>query len=261
MHEMRAAGGPGRFLLRLLRRPRCGTGRARRWRHRPRAQSGGRPAGRPSPGPRRHSSKSPRRRHSRVSGRRCSASPIEETILKTYETVQLRTGLFKRKRGQGTLYVTSARVVFYAWVNPRATQRASWLLQQTKLEDISGLSVNVSRRLSPGLLMLSLLFGLAALGTLLTVVLIPLTVIFVILTVISLVFLIRDAASRGSIGMSIHSRENGHSPINVGHSGRIGSVGLLWRALPVAGPDLLSFLQRLRRSLRRPGGRRGPAGP
>ena len=30
----------------------------------------------------------------------------DETVLKTYETVQLRTGLFKRKRGQGTLYVT-----------------------------------------------------------------------------------------------------------------------------------------------------------
>ena len=153
----------------------------------------------------------------------------EETVLKTYETVQLRTGLFKTKRGQGTLFVTSARVVFYAWVNPRATQRASWLLQQTKLEDISGLSVMVSRRLSPGLLMLSIFFGLAALGTLLTVVLIPLTVIFVILTVISLIFLVRDAASRGSIGMSIHSRENGHSPINVGHVGRVGSLGLLGR--------------------------------
>jgi hypothetical protein len=164
---------------------------------------------------------------------------FEESILKTYEMVQLRTGLFKRKRGQGTLYVTSARVVFYAWVNPRAAQRASWLLQQTKLEDISGMSVNVSRRLSPGLVMLTLFFVLAALGTLLTVVLIPLTVLFVILAVISLAFLIRDAASRGSIGVSIHSRENGHSPINVGHSGRISTVGLLGRVF--LWPILLFF--------------------
>lgn len=164
---------------------------------------------------------------------------FEESILKTYETVQLRTGLFKRKRGQGTLYVTSARVVFYAWVNPRAAQRASWLLQQTKLEDISGMSVNVSRRLSPGLVMLTLFFGLAALGTLLTVVLIPLTVLFVILAVICVVFLVRDAASRGSIGVSIHSRENGHSPINIGHSGRISTVGLLGRVF--LWPVLLFF--------------------
>jgi hypothetical protein len=163
----------------------------------------------------------------------------EESILKEYETVLLRTGLFKRKRGQGTLYVTSARVVFYAWVNPRAAQRASWLLQQTKLEDISGISVNVSRRLSPGLVMLTLLFGLAALGTLLTVVLIPLTVLFVILAAISLAFLIRDASSRGSIGVSIHSRESGHSPINVGHSGRISTVGLLGRVF--LWPILLFF--------------------
>ena len=153
----------------------------------------------------------------------------DETVLKTYETVQLRTGLFKTKRGQGTLFVTSARVVFYAWVNPRGTQRASWLLQQSKLEDISGLSVHVSRRLSPGLLMLSLIFGLATVGTLLTVVLIPLAVIFLILTVICLILLIRDAANRGTIGMSIHSRENGYSPIRFGNNGRIGSVGAIAR--------------------------------
>ena len=74
----------------------------------------------------------------------------EESILMRYKTVQLRTGLFKRKRGEGMLFVTSARVVFYASVDPRGGQRASWLLQQTKLEDISGLSAQVSRRLSPG---------------------------------------------------------------------------------------------------------------
>lgn len=153
----------------------------------------------------------------------------DESVLKTYKTVQLRTGPFKRKRGEGTLFVTSTRVVFYASVEPRAAQRASWLLQQTRLEEISGMSVLVSRRLSPGLLMLTIFFALAAFGTLLTVVLIPLTFLFVILAVISLIFLVKDAASRGSIGVSIHSRENGHSPINVGHGQSAGSVGMLGR--------------------------------
>lgn len=163
----------------------------------------------------------------------------DETILKTYKTVQLRTGPFKRKRGAGTLFVTSARAVFYASVEPRGAQRASWLLQQTKVEDISGLSVLVSRRLSPGLLLLSIFFGLAAIGTLLTVVLIPLTVLFVIATVICLIFLVRDAASRGSIAVSIHSRENGHSPINFGHGRPVGSVGMLGRVF--LWPVLLFF--------------------
>jgi hypothetical protein len=153
----------------------------------------------------------------------------DETVLKTYETVQLRTGLFKRKRGQGTLYVTDARLVFYAWVNPRGTQRASWLLQQTKLEDISGLDVNVSRRISVGLLMLSFIFGLATIGMLLTVVLIPVAFFFAILTVICLIALARDASKRGSIGLSVHSRGNQASPINIGNSGRTGFLGIVVR--------------------------------
>lgn len=150
----------------------------------------------------------------------------DESILKTYETVQLRTGLFKRKRGQGTLYVTDSRVVFYAWVNPRGTQRASWLLQQTKLEDISGLSVHVSRRISPGLLALCIFFGLATIGTL---ILIPLAFLFLILTVISVIILIRDAAKRGAIGMAIHSRENGYSPIEFGNGGRVRFIDRIGR--------------------------------
>lgn len=153
----------------------------------------------------------------------------DETVLKTYETVQLRTGLFKRKRGQGTLYVTDARLVFYAWVNPRGTQRASWLLQQTKLEDISGIDVNVSRRISVGLLMLSFIFGLTTLGMVVTVVLIPVAFFFAILTVICLIALARDASKRGSIGMSIHSRGNQASPINFGHSGGAGFFGIVVR--------------------------------
>lgn len=151
----------------------------------------------------------------------------DEAILKTYETVQLRTGLFKRKRGQGTLYVTDARLVFYAWVNPRGTQRASWLLQQTKLEDISGVDVNVSRRISVGLLMLSVIFGLGTLGSLLSIAGIPLAFFFGIVTIICVIALVRDASKRGSIGMSIHSRGNQTSPINFGNNGSRGIFGII----------------------------------
>lgn len=151
----------------------------------------------------------------------------DESILKTYETVQLRTGLFKRKRGQGTLYVTDSRIVFYAWTNPRGTQRASWLLQQTKLEDISGLSVHVSRRISTGLLALCIFFGLAAIGS--TLFQIRLAFLFLILILISVIILIRDAAKRGAIGMAIHSRENGYSPIEFGNGGRIRFIDRIGR--------------------------------
>jgi hypothetical protein len=154
----------------------------------------------------------------------------DETILKTYEAVQLRTPWFKRKRGQGTLYVTDARLVFYAWVYPRGTQRASWLLQQTKLEDISGLSVYVSRRISLGLLVLTVFFGLSTIGTLLTL-LLPFAFIFAVLTVVCAVALVRDAAKRGSVGVDINSRDDGTSPISFGHGTRLGFIDTVMRIL------------------------------
>jgi hypothetical protein len=153
-----------------------------------------------------------------------------EQILKAYDVVTLRPGLFKRQRGHGTLYVTDARVVFYAQVYPRGTQKASWVFQQTKLEDISGLSANVSRRLSLGLVVLVLAFGFATLATLFTL-LLPLTVLFGIVTAFLVFGLIRDARGRGDVGVSINSREIGTSPIAFGHNPREGgsldSIGRL----------------------------------
>jgi hypothetical protein len=139
-----------------------------------------------------------------------------EQVLKAYDVVALRTGLFKRQRGHGTLYVTDARVIFYAQVYPRGTQKASWLFQQTKLEDVSGLSANVSRRVSLGLVVLTLFCGLATLVTLVSL-LLPLTFLFAILTVALAVGVVRDAQRRGDVGVLINSRENDNSPIAFGH--------------------------------------------
>ena len=158
-----------------------------------------------------------------------------EQILKAYDVVVLRPGLFKRQRGHGTLYVTDARLVFYAQVYPRGTQKASWVFQQTKLEDISGLSANVSRRLSLGLVVLTLVSGFATLVTLFT--LLPLAVIFAIVTALLVIGLVRDARRRGDVGVAINSREIGNSPIWFGHDARergfLDSLGRLL-VLPVA---------------------------
>jgi hypothetical protein len=162
------------------------------------------------------------RQVSRTSGATVGQQPLHfrlahgEQVLKTYDVVTLRTGLFKRQRGHGTLYVTDARVIFYAQVYPRGTQKASWLFQQTKLEDISGLSANVSRRVSLGLVVLTLFCGLATLGTLVAL-LLPLTFLFAILTVALVIVLVRDANRRGDVGVVINSRENDNSPIAFGH--------------------------------------------
>ena len=147
----------------------------------------------------------------------------DELILKTYRAVVLRSGILKRRRGFGTLYVTDARVVFYATIPPHGTHRASSLMQQTKLEDISGLVAYVTRRISLGLLLLTAFFALAALGSLF-VLFIPGTAIFLILMVISGIFLLVDANNGGKTGISIRSRENGDSPIVFGFGGRKGGM-------------------------------------
>lgn len=157
-----------------------------------------------------------------------------EQVLKAYDVVTLCTGLFRRQRGHGTLYVTDARVIFYVQVYPRGTQKASWLFQQTKLEDISGLSAHVSRRVSLGLLVLTLFCGLATIGTL---VMLPLAFLFAILTVVFAILLVRDANRRGDVGVIINSRENDNSPIAFGHlPQKRGALDTLGRLLifPVA---------------------------
>lgn len=137
-----------------------------------------------------------------------------ERVLKSYDVVTLQTRLFKHQRGHGTLYVTDARVVFYAQVYPRGTQKASWIIQQTKLEDISGMFAHVSRRISLGLVVLTLFCGFATIGTL---TLLPLALLFAALTVIFAIVLFRDANRRGDVGVVIQSRENDNSPIAFGH--------------------------------------------
>lgn len=140
-----------------------------------------------------------------------------ERLLKNYDVVTLRPGLFKRQRGHGTLFVTDARVVFYAQVYPRGTQKASSIFQQTKLEDISGLSAHVSRRISLGLVVLILACGIATLVTLFVP---PLAFLFAILTVVFIIVLVRDASRGGDVGVVINSRENDNSPIGFGHNPR-----------------------------------------
>ena len=154
---------------------------------------------------------------------------MDEHVLKAYEAVQLQTRIFRHKRGQGTLYVTDARVVFNAWVYPRGTQRESWLFQQTKLEDISGVSAHVSRRISPLLLLLSIWFSAIALVSLIAATqssaFLAGFFIFGLIAAGCIAWLISSSKRHGDVGVAIHSRENGLSPIGFGHDPRSRSLG------------------------------------
>lgn len=133
-------------------------------------------------------------------------SPIRlgdgERVLRQYRAVQLRS----RKRGEGTLYVTDARIVFFARAQGRGTQRASSLVQQTRLEDVSGLQAFVSRRTNLLLIVFTGFMALFALGSLLTGA-IPFFFVFVVLLAIALLAIFGGAAERGRAGVKIQSRQ------------------------------------------------------
>jgi hypothetical protein len=133
-------------------------------------------------------------------------SPIRlgdgERVLRQYHAVQLRT----RKRGEGTLYVTDARIVFFARAAGRGAQRASSLMQQTRLEDVCGLQAFVSRRTNILLLLFTVFMGLAALISLATGQFLPFIVFFLIVA-ISVFAMYNGAAERGRAGVKIQARE------------------------------------------------------
>ena len=137
-----------------------------------------------------------------------------EVLWKQYRAVQLRG----HSGGEGTLYVTDSRVVFYARARGRGTQRESALVQQTKLEDISGLAAYVSHRLSLGWLIATVFSGLIALVAVLAHQ--PLwIVVWLVIFALCLVALLGNGAKRGSAGVIIHARATMASPIGFGHFG------------------------------------------
>jgi len=133
-----------------------------------------------------------------------------EIIWRTYKAVQLRT----RQHGEGTLFVTDSRVVFHARARGRGTQRPSMLVQQTKLESVTGLAAYVSRRISLTLFMFVLFGGFTSLISLVTFP--PMGLLLGILTIAGAVALIGGAAKRGSTGVILHAGASDASPIGFG---------------------------------------------
>ncbi len=133
-------------------------------------------------------------------------SPIRlgdgEQVLRQYRAVQLRT----RKRGEGTLYVTDARIVFYARAQGRGTQRASALVQQTRLQDVCGLQAFVSRRTSVMLIVFTAFMVLFALGSLATGAL-PFFFVWAVMAGIGLAVIFGGGAERGRAGVKIQSQQ------------------------------------------------------
>jgi hypothetical protein len=142
-------------------------------------------------------------------------SPIRlcdgEQLLRRYDAVRLRS----RKRGEGTLYVTDARIVFFARTTGRGNQASSRLIQQTRLQDVAGLQAFVVRQTSLALLALtswlgligiiSLVFGRPKAG-----------LILLLLAGVGVAIILAGSAQRGQAGVMIQSRDADYSPIRFG---------------------------------------------
>jgi len=137
-----------------------------------------------------------------------------EVIWRQYRASQLRT----REQGEGTLFVTDARVVFFARARGRGTQRPSALVQQTKLEHVTGLAAYVSRRISLALFLVTIFLALITLGSLAGRAWL-FVIIFGVLTAGCIMLLAGGAAKRGSVGVIIHSSATQASPISFGQFG------------------------------------------
>lgn len=149
-----------------------------------------------------------------------------ERIWRQYQVSRLGTA----KQGEGNLYVTDARLVYYARAKGRGTQRPSAVVQQTKIEHITGVQAYVSHRFSLLLVVLTCFFGLTAIGLLAAKALLP-AILFLILTAICVTVLVVEGAKRGSVGVTVYSRAEGPSPINFGRYGRRGFIGTFFSTL------------------------------
>jgi hypothetical protein len=148
-----------------------------------------------------------------------------EVLWRQYNAVQLRT----RAQGEGAMFVTDTRVVLYARAKGRGTQRPSSLVQQVKLEHVTGVTAAVSRRISLGLMIFTLLVGLATLG-LLAQGNFPLAILFAAVTAFCAWRLAVGAANRGAVGVVIQAGAQGQ-PIVFGQTGRRGAIARLIKLL------------------------------
>ena len=143
-----------------------------------------------------------------------------EHLWRRYAVTQLRRG---RGQGQGTLYVTDSRVVFLAQTRAKATSRASTIIQQTKVDSVTGFGAHVSRKVNIFLVLATILLGLLTLFSL-TRGSIPSFVVLLALTAGGVLLIVRGAHRRGYAALMIYSASSQASPIAFGEEEQ-GSAG------------------------------------
>ena len=149
-----------------------------------------------------------------------------ERVWREYAVTQLR----RRAQGEGKLFVTDLRVIFFAVARARAgTRRGSTLIFQTKLDQITGLSALVSRRLSFFWVVMTAVLGLATLLQLVRGNAVASLILLALATGAG--FLVyRSIQLGGSVGLEIHSASSQASPVSIGEVREGAGVGFFTSA-------------------------------
>ncbi len=155
--------------------------------------------------------------HSKLARPTIPGTPIVladgEHVFRTYHAVQLRT----LEQGLGLLAVTNARLVFYSHAKGRGLQRSSSLVQQIRIQNITGMASYVSKRFN-GLLMF--LVASTALAMLIDLFNTAWLQLFIAILFEALwVFLLKKYGQRGSTGVRIQGDGTKDSALSYGTFG------------------------------------------
>jgi hypothetical protein len=155
-----------------------------------------------------------------------SAPPLRfgvgESVWRTYKVTQLRHA----SRGEGTLYVTNARVIFHGIARPRGMRRGSVVIQETRVEGITGLTVHRAERLSLLWYVVLAIFGLGSLVGLKSGSGI-LTFVCLLTTAAAVWRLTTGSGRSGTTGLLIHSGASAATPVSLGLFGQMTGNHLL----------------------------------
>jgi hypothetical protein len=119
-----------------------------------------------------------------------------------------------RSTGTGTLFVTNARVLFYASYERRGGKRST-LIQETQVENVTGLSAFVSRSFSLLAVFILLILGLSGLEALKHEA-VGEAFVLLLLCGVGVYLMTQGYGQRGSVGVAIHSGSSEKSPLNFG---------------------------------------------
>jgi hypothetical protein len=146
-----------------------------------------------------------------------------EKVWRSYAVTQFPTPRIfgqrvARHRGGGNLYVTNARVMFFATYERRGGRKRSMVLQETQVGQVTGVTAFVSRSVSLWTLIVVGLIGLLGLGTLANGSKGG-GVLLLIIAGFGAFLISQGLGNRGNVGVRIHSSSTQASPLGFGELG------------------------------------------